>query len=249
MRTRQFTFGREFRQDTTSLRDPGTRKKTKQMQSRVSWKVGGLTHAHFPFDQGSNAVQSLELKFLFNSHFDLFVYILPFSFLSGKCQMPRARHCDRWSRPGGQRRILSTRLSRSGGSCRRHAERTEIQLKMLLTSQPTLSLPLCVLVHTHNSFLSSRLSFASSLAFLFAKQTENVGRKREKSLVNDGERGDDLPRAKRADTHTRARAPFRIVKPTPPPPPFPPILLHQSILFLIPVSAVFCFVQPTSVRS
>jgi hypothetical protein len=56
--------------------------------------------------------------------------------------------------------------------------------------------------------------------------------------VNDGERGDDLPRAKRTDTHTRARAPFRIVKPTPPPP-FPPILLHQSILFLIPLSAVF----------
>jgi hypothetical protein len=79
MRTRKFTFGREFRQDT-SERDPGTRKnKTNAIKGVVK---SGWINTHFPFDQGSNAVQSLELNFCF-SHFDFFVHILPSSFLFG----------------------------------------------------------------------------------------------------------------------------------------------------------------------
>ncbi len=164
------------------------------------------THTHFPFDQGSDTVQSLELNFCF-SHFDLFVHILPSSFLSGKCQMPRARHCDRWSR-GGQRRILSTRLSRSGGSCGRHAENRN-QLKMLLTSQPTLFFPYVYHAHrrAHQTlfFLPAYLLPRRSLFSLQNKPKMSGEKERERSLVNDGERGDDLPRAN-VQTHARARA-------------------------------------------
>jgi hypothetical protein len=56
------------------------------------------------------------------------------------------------------------------------------QLKMPIDKSTDVVFPYVYRTHTHNSFLSSRLSFASSLAFLFAKQTENVGRKRERKV-------------------------------------------------------------------
>lgn len=49
MRTRQFTFGREFRQDTTSLRDPGTRKKNKTNAIKGVVKSGWINTRTFPF--------------------------------------------------------------------------------------------------------------------------------------------------------------------------------------------------------
>ncbi len=111
----------------------------------------------------------------------------------------------------------------AGGSCRRHAERTEINWKCYWQVNRR-CLPLCV-PHTHNSFLSSHLSFASSLAFLFAKQTKDVGRKKERRIVQwTTERGALTTREQNIQTHLRARAPFRIVKRNPLPP-FPPILL------------------------
>ncbi len=56
------------------------------------------------------------------------------------------------------------------------------QLKMPIDKSTAVVSPYVYRTHTPNSFLSSRLSFASSLAFLFAKQTENVGRKRERKV-------------------------------------------------------------------